>query len=453
MRCFAIFMGSLLFGTALAVPIYSDRSVETVELAKSYGLSIPAQVGELQRPVLSSEFFSLFKTIRDLSWSNISKYVKARPMDYWAVIQYLNELDRNDYFHKGQADSLRQAATEGLNQRLYRKPSQTLIFSSFGHEQPSRTLSTTFLEELTDTAMEKEPVKKIETPELDYAIKLFKAAMNGQDVEKLVQADAEVELKEQVQEESESLLGSFAETAKADITGINGSKPEFEIGVVISLNETEDSTTFQQTTINGYDGRTTVNAGIGYRTFSEDHRWMRGINSFYDHEFPNNHQRASVGIELISTPLGLSGNYYKGISGYKTDKDGGQQKPVDGYDAKLSAALPYLPGVRASYETSKWFGEDGAADLKRETYGLTGQLSKNLAVTVEKAEYSDSREDEERVRLSYQWSPAETNPPTLFDLNEEPWVFDTVDHLKYQFVERENRIIKQRKFSVRIQSS
>ena len=115
----------------------------------------------------------------------------------------------------------------------------------------------------------------------------------------------------------------------------------------------------------------------------------------------------------------------------------------------------HLPGVRASYETSKWFGEDGAPDLKRETYGLTGQLSKNLAVTVEKAEYSDSRDDEERVRLSYQWSPADMNPPTLFELKEEPWVFDTVDHLKYQFVERENRIIKhkQRKFSVRIQSS
>jgi len=443
----------LIVGTALAKPTISERPSQTVALAASYGLTIPVQVGELQRHDLSSEFFLVFRKIRDLSPANVSKYVKARPMEYWAVVNYLDQLDANDYFLVDQVDGLRLAATEGLGQRVYRKSQSRLPISFYGHDQATSVLSTTYLDVLEDQKIVEEPIKKIETPELDYAIKLFKAAVNGQDVEKLVQADTKVELKEQVQEESKSLLGSFAETAKVDITGINGSKPEFEIGVVISLNETEDSTTFQQTTINGYDGRTTVNAGIGYRTFSEDHRWMRGINSFYDHEFPNNHQRASVGIELISTPLGLSGNYYKGISGYKTDKDGGQQKPVDGYDAKLSAALPYLPGVRASYETSKWFGEDGAADLKRETYGLTGQLSKNLAVTVEKAEYSDSREDEERVRLSYQWSPAETNPPTLFDLNEEPWVFDTVDHLKYQFVERENRIIKQRKFSVRIQSS
>lgn len=454
MRSCAIFIVfSLLLGNALAVPTNSGRSVETVELAKSYGLSIPAQVGELQRPALSSKFFSLFKTIRDLSWSNISKYVKARPMDYWAVIQYLNQLDRNDYFRTGHADSLRHAATEGLNQRLYRKPSEILMFSSFSHEQSTRTLSTTYLEELSDKTMESEPVKEIETPELDYAIKLFKAAMNGQDMEKIVQQDAEVEIKEQAQARSESFLSGFAENAKVEITGINNSNPEFEVGIVVSLNETEDAVTFQQTTINGYDGRTTLNAGIGYRTLSEDHLWMRGVNTFYDHEFPDNHQRASVGVELVSTPLSLSGNYYKGISGYKTDKDGGQQKPVDGYDAKLSMALPYLPGVRASYETSKWLGEDGADDLKRETYGLTGQLSKNLAVTVEKAEYSDSRDNDERVRLSYQWSPADANPPTLFDLEEEPWVFDKVDRQKYQFVERENRIIKQRKFSVRIQTS
>ena len=443
----------LIVGTVSATPTIEVRTSQTVALAASYGLTIPAQVGELQRRDLSSEFFLAFRKVRDLSQTNVSKYVKARPMEYWAIVEYLNDLEANDYFLAGQADGLRLAATEGLGQRVYRRAQKRLAISSYGHDQATSVLSTTYFDVLEDQKIVEEPIKKIDTPELDYAIKLFKAAVKGQDVEKLVQADAEVELKEQVQEESKSLLGSFAETAKVDITGINGSKPEFEVGVVISLNETEDSTTFQQTTINGYDGRTTVNAGIGYRTFSEDHRWMRGINSFYDHEFPNNHQRASVGIELVSTPLSLSGNYYKGISGYKTDKDGGQQKPVDGYDAKLSAALPYLPGVRASYETSKWFGEDGAADLKRETYGLTGQLSKNLAVTVEKAEYSDSRDDEERVRLSYQWSPADTNPPTLFELKEEPWVFDTVDHLKYQFVERENRIIKQRKFSVRIQSS
>ena len=73
---------------------------------------------------------------------------------------------------------------------------------------------------------------------------------------------------------------------------------------------------------------------------SDDRRWMTGFNAFYDHEFPDYHQRASLGLEMISTPFSLAGNYYKGISGYKTDKDGGQQKPVDGYDAKLSAALP-----------------------------------------------------------------------------------------------------------------
>ena len=429
------------------------RASDTVETASRYGLEIPLQVGDLQKPRLDPEFSRFFRRVKDLSPDNVSRYVEARPTEYLALISYIDRLSAESYILPTTADTLKNASTQGLSARFKRKTRPQSSPLRFDNDAGTSVISTTYVSDFADKELKTEEPPKPSTPELDYALKVFKAAMNGQDVEKLALSDAKIVAKDKIEEEAESALSQTFKNAKVDIVGIDNSKPEYEIGFVASLAETESTTTFQQTTVNAYGGRTTLNLGVGHRIMSDDRRWMTGFNAFYDHEFPDHHQRASLGLELISTPFSLTGNYYKGISGYRSDKDGGEQKPVDGYDAKLSAALPYLPGVKASYETSKWFGEDGVDDLKRETYGLTGQLSQNLSITVEKAEFSDNRDDQESVRLSYQWSPSENHRPTSLDVSEEAWIFDSVESERYRFVDRENRILKQRKFSVRIGAS
>ena len=437
----------------VAVSSVDYVAAETVQIASRYGLEIPIQVGDVQKPRLDSEFSRLFRKVKDLSPSNVKKYVEARPTEYHALIRYIERLEKENYILPEKASSLKRASTQGLAVRFAKRVQPRLPVLLFDGSENTSVMSTTYVNDFADKELQVEKPAEPSTPELDHALKLFKAAMNGQDVEKLVIDEVRDEAQEAIADQTENALSKTFKNAKVDIVGIDNSNPEFEIGFVASIKETEDTTTFQQTTVNAYDGRTTLNLGIGHRLMSEDRRWMTGFNAFYDHEFPDNHQRASLGLELISTPLSLTGNYYRGVSGYKSDKDGGEQKPVDGFDAKLSAALPYLPGVKASYETSKWFGEDGVADLTRETYGLTGQLSKNFSIAVEKAEFSDNRDDQESVRLSYQWSPSDHEPPTIFDVSAEPWIFDSVESERYRFVDRENRIIKQRKFSVRIGAS
>ena len=64
-------------------------------------------------------------------------------------------------------------------------------------------------------------------------------------------------------------------------------------------------------------------------------------------------------------------------------------------------------------------------------------------MTYEQAEYSDDRDDTERLSLTYNWRPDGDEPPTLFDVTDEPWEFDSVAYKKYSFVERENKIVKQ----------
>ena len=424
------------------------RASDTVETASRYGLEIPFQVGDLQKPRLGSEFSRLFRRVNDLSPDNVSKYVEARPTEYLALIRYIDRLSAESYILPTTADTLKNASTQGLSARFKRKTRPQSLPLRFNNDAGTSVISTTYVSDFADKELKAEEPAKPSTPELDYALKVFKAAMNGQDVEKLALSDAKTLAKDRIEDEAESALSRTFKNAKVDIVGIENSKPEFEVGFVASVAETENTTTFQQTTVNAYDGRTTLNLGVGHRIMSDDRRWMTGFNAFYDHEFPYDHQRGSLGLELISKPLSLTGNYYRGISGYKADKDGQEQKPIDGYDAKLSVALPYVPGVKASFETSKWIGEDGVDDLTRETYGLAGQLSKNLSILYEKAVFSNDRGDDHSVRLSYQWSPSHYTAPTIFDLSPEAWSFDSIESERYSFVDRENRIIKQGQASI-----
>lgn len=431
-----------------AMSSHDNRAADTVQIALRYGLNIPPHVGELQKSRLDPEFFRLFRRVKDLSPANLSKYIEARPAEYLALINYIDRLSAESYVRPATADTLKNASTQGLSARFKRQQRPKLFPHRFDVDSGTPGISSAYVSAFEDEELKADEVQMPSTPELDYALKVFKAVMNGQDVEKIALSSAKNAVKEKIEEEAENALWQTFKNAKVAIVGIENSKPEFEVGFVASIAETVTATTFQQTTINSYDGRTTLNLGIGHRIMSNDRRWMTGFNAFYDHEFPYDHQRASLGLELISRPLSLMGNYYTGISGYKADKDGREQKPIDGYDAKLRAALPYLPGVKASFETSKWLGENQVDDLTRETYGLAGQLSKGLSISYEKAVFSNNRDDDHSVRLSYQWSPSHFAPPTIFDLSPEAWSFDPIESERYSFVDRENRIIKQGQASI-----
>ena len=290
---------------------------------------------------------------------------------------------------------------------------------------------------------EQQKTTQTDTAELDYAVKIFQAALEGKDVEAMAASDVERSAGNLAEQVVESSMQRTFRNASVEISGFSEGNPDFEIGYVASIWEKDDDVAFQQTTINSRDGRTTLNAGMGYRILSDTQNWMTELSAFYDHEFPNDHQRYGVGMALHSRPINLAANYYEAISDYKTDRDGGEAMPLDGYDAKLSIALPYLPGVLATYETSEWYGLDGTDDLTRNTAGIKGQLSKNFSLTYEQAEYSDDRDDTERLSLTYNWRPDGDEPPTLFDVTDEPWEFDSVAYKKYSFVERENKIVKQ----------
>ena len=109
---------------------------------------------------------------------------------------------------------------------------------------------------------------------------------------------------------------------------------DYRISVLSSISENKNNFFLNQSNISRQDDDTTVNIGFINRKLTEDKKWLYGFNIFYDQEFPENHQRASLGLEIKSEPIEFNFNYYDAFSKSKTVGDT-TEKAMDGYDAEI----------------------------------------------------------------------------------------------------------------------
>jgi len=275
------------------------------------------------------------------------------------------------------------------------------------------------------------------------------------DVVGRLKAKATNELSSSLEAKTRETLAPLLDNLEVSISAgdaING--PTYEIiGLKAYDNDGKDNSfLFSQLGLNRYDKRNTANIGMGYRHLTADEAWLFGGNAFYDHEFPNDHQRWGYGLEAISTPVRLRYNAYKGISGYKTDRSGTDSKALDGRDITADIALPYLPGALLSYQDFVWEGDAGASDLKGKKLAIKGNLSGGLSLDAGRTYYdNNARADDNFINLTY--SVNLSGPYggwKLFDVSNEAYSFGSVAGQKYALVERENRIVKQKQFSATV---
>ena len=252
--------------------------------------------------------------------------------------------------------------------------------------------------------------------------------------------------------EKASLKGLNSIFDKAELNmEFNDGSPEFELGALKAYDEASPNAFFfNQIGINRFDKRTTLNLGLGYRMLNADQTWMGGVNAFYDQEFPDDHKRSSVGVELVSSAVQLRANKYHAITGFIKDRSGTDQAALDGDDISLKLALPYMPGAFFEYTKYKWEALEGAMDAKGKKYALGGALSDNLSLNIVRIDYDDATQnDKNKVELSYNWRFGhQSQTPTLFDITDTAYQLTKLTTQKYDLVKRENRIVKQKKFSV-----
>ena len=90
----------------------------------------------------------------------------------------------------------------------------------------------------------------------------------------------------------------------------NGSSALTELMAVYRLYETPNTFFFNQTSLSNFDGRNTVNIGIGARYIFNADTTILGANTFFDYELDSAHRRLGFGAELITSLLDVRANSY-----------------------------------------------------------------------------------------------------------------------------------------------
>ena len=267
------------------------------------------------------------------------------------------------------------------------------------------------------------------------------SAGNGGDPKQMAQAAAVGSTYDFVR----STVNQWLPNTEVSLTGFERGKPTFGILTVQPFRESEDlrNTTFGQASIFNNDGRQTVNLGVGHRWMTEDKKWLIGANAFYDHEFPYDHQRASMGLEARSSILELNTNKYHAISKWKSVKDNNEERALSGYDVEFGVALPYIPSSKIYHKIFKWSAYDDVRDLKGNTTSLavTGDvLIPGLTAEVGATKYDDQK-DKQFIQLTYRYPSNNKKIKPFF--SSEAYVFDSMEDQRLNKVRRENMIIKQ----------
>ena len=195
------------------------------------------------------------------------------------------------------------------------------------------------------------------------------------------------------------------------------------------------------------NSRETLNLGIGKRRLLNDDTLLIGANLFYDHELDYDHQRASVGLEAISSVGSLRLNQYYGLSGWTTGLDNVKEKALNGQDIEVGAPLPYLPWTNFSYRSFQWDGASGAADLKGDEISLEAKIPGGLNIEVGKRSSDGVTEDNEFLKLT--WTCCNKNQEEI-SISDTAYNLTSVADQKFAKVKRQNLIVKQKEMDLTV---
>jgi adhesin/invasin len=247
---------------------------------------------------------------------------------------------------------------------------------------------------------------------------------------------------------TKSYLETLFPTVEVSLGLGDPGKPTGGVLVVSPLSNPKDiyNTTFAQGSVFLNDNRQTVNIGLGHRILELDKKLLLGINAFYDHEFPYDHQRTSIGFEARSSIGEINTNKYWALTKWRAGRDGSDERALDGQDIEAAVPLPYINWAKASVRHFRWDAVDGVSDLKGNDYSLRAEIPMLPGFSIEagRRDYK-SKSDENFVRIT--WSPKAPvdtlKTPQL--VSNEAYTLTSMEDRRYEKVRRENLIIKQKR--------
>ena len=459
-----------------------QANVEMDSIVRHLNLSVSDRIISSQTPQLSPQFGQIFLTTAQLNRHTVKQYFFKHPSEVMAFRAYMQQLTDLGVLSEDSAEGLVIAAFKALEAATHAEmlSQRASVESKQPHKHSDLNLSILKIPpSASDKPVESTPLfDSSQSETLDFGEKLEQeqnASQIADDLEKALEEDERIErntklaralidefsqgkptseslgkriekvVTEFVEAESTKQAETILDNVEVSITSLRNG-PEYSVRGLKAfdyLNPNYFSFTEFGLTVN--DDDSTVNIGIGIRKLSNDQMVMSGVNAFYDQEIDTNHKRGSIGVELISAPFRFNANRYYALS------DGYQltalqtEKPMSGHDVDVEVAIPYLPGLYAGYNQSKWYGEDDATDIERKVYRLGGNLSQNVSVEIGKRTYSSNIEDQNTAKLSYNYVfGADTDEPKIFDIDTQPYRPRKIGpQERYRLVERQNKIVTQ----------
>ena len=248
---------------------------------------------------------------------------------------------------------------------------------------------------------------------------------------------------------SKSFLEKFFPTVEISASFGDPSKPTAGILVVAPLSDIKDvkNTIFTQLSTFYNDNRTTVNIGLGYRRLEFNNKLLLGANLFYDHEFPYDHQRTSVGLEARTTAGEVNFNQYWGISGWKDGRNNLEERALGGTDIEIGIPLPYMNWAKFYARGFVWNSVDGVDDIKGNDLSFQARI-KGLVVEAGHRTYN-RLSDEEFIRVFYNIN-SESNEDNFEWFSESAYKLASMEKHRFDKVRRENLIVKQKRGALKV---
>ncbi len=163
-------------------------------------------------------------------------------------------------------------------------------------------------------------------------------------------------LSEKLNQESQTLLSPYGRANINLDVDIDGNFNGTSARLLSPLEDNDHYLLFSQAGITRSSPGTTGSFGLGQRWDAGN--WVFGYNSFLDHLFEQNLNRASLGTEAWGNFLRLSANYYLPISGWKNTDSSRMARMARGYDITSQGYLPFYRQLGVSVSWQQYLGDN-----------------------------------------------------------------------------------------------
>ncbi len=215
--------------------------------------------------------------------------------------------------------------------------------------------------------------------------------------------------------EVQNWLNQFG-TARVSIsTDEHFTLQDSELDLLLPLYDGKEHLWFTQLGGRRYDERNMVNAGFGYRYFSDS--WMWGTNVFYDEQISaNHHKRLGVGTEMGWDYLKLSANGYFRLSDWMASKEYSDydERVANGFDIRANGYLPAWPQLGTTLVYEQYYGDsvglfsDDEDDRQKNPHAITVGLNYTPVPMVTfgvNQKFGKGGKNDTQVNLGVSWTP------------------------------------------------